>query len=62
MLPLREEAEAAIKEDGWTKDAFASMWKLDSFLRESQRLNGFSGGASYLICVIYFSLIMNTSS
>ncbi|OSX67133.1 hypothetical protein POSPLADRAFT_1051288 [Postia placenta MAD-698-R-SB12] len=43
VQPLREEVEAAIKEHGWTKDAIEKMWKLDSFMRESQRLSGISG-------------------
>ncbi|KAI0337447.1 cytochrome P450 [Trametopsis cervina] len=40
--PLREEIEAQLGSDmsKWTKDAFAKCWKLDSFLKESQRLNG----------------------
>lgn len=38
--PLREEIETILKEEGWTKSAMAKMWKLDSFLRESQRYNG----------------------
>ena len=38
--PLREEVERVIKEDGWTKVAMTKMWKLDSFLKESQRING----------------------
>ncbi|KIP02162.1 hypothetical protein PHLGIDRAFT_32288 [Phlebiopsis gigantea 11061_1 CR5-6] len=38
--PLRDEIEAVISEDGWTKTAIGKMWKLDSCLRESQRLNG----------------------
>jgi hypothetical protein len=36
---MREEAERVIKEEGWTKAALNSMVKIDSFLRESQRLN-----------------------
>ncbi|KAH9942847.1 cytochrome P450 [Amylocystis lapponica] len=40
IQPLREEVEAAVKSDGWTKDALAKMSRLDSFLRESQRVNG----------------------
>jgi cytochrome P450 len=39
LLPMREEAERVIKEEGWTKAALNSMVKIDSFLRESQRLN-----------------------
>ncbi|PCH34174.1 cytochrome P450, partial [Wolfiporia cocos MD-104 SS10] len=39
MQPLREEIETVLKEQGWTKIAVGKMWKLDSFMRESQRLN-----------------------
>ncbi len=42
MQPLREEAEGAITTDGWTKAAMDKMWKIDSFLKESQRVNGVS--------------------
>ncbi|KAH8113854.1 cytochrome P450 [Phellopilus nigrolimitatus] len=38
--PLREEIERVIKEEGWTKVALTNMWKLDSFMKESQRYNG----------------------
>ncbi|KAI0045053.1 cytochrome P450 [Auriscalpium vulgare] len=38
--PLRQEIEAAVAEDGWTKRALQKMRKLDSFLRESQRMHG----------------------
>ncbi|OBZ75703.1 Ent-kaurene oxidase [Grifola frondosa] len=40
--PLREEIEVCLGTDptGWTKEAFARCWKLDSFLKETQRLNG----------------------
>ncbi|PCH34304.1 cytochrome P450 [Wolfiporia cocos MD-104 SS10] len=41
--PLRQEIESAIKSDGWTKAALGKMMKLDSFMRESQRMNGISG-------------------
>ncbi|EIW64803.1 cytochrome P450 [Trametes versicolor FP-101664 SS1] len=40
LKPLREEIESLINEEGWTKNSMAKMWKLDSFLRESQRHNG----------------------
>ena len=36
---LRQEVEAIIAEDGWTKAAMQKMRKADSFLRESARLN-----------------------
>ncbi|KAJ7796329.1 cytochrome P450 [Mycena olivaceomarginata] len=39
LLPMREEAERVVKEKGWTKTALNNMVKIDSFLRESQRLN-----------------------
>ncbi|KAH9929775.1 cytochrome P450 [Fomitopsis serialis] len=42
--PLREEVESVLKEEGgWTKAALGRMVKIDSFIKESQRLNGVSG-------------------
>ena len=38
--PLRDEIEVLVAEEGWTKATMGKMWKLDSFLKESQRLNG----------------------
>ncbi|KAL5531375.1 hypothetical protein ACEPAG_4252 [Sanghuangporus baumii] len=38
--PIREEVERVIKENGWSKVAMTKMWKLDSFMKESQRMNG----------------------
>jgi len=40
--PLREEVIAVIKEEGWTKAGVDKMHKIDSFLRETQRLDGLS--------------------
>ncbi|KAF8735505.1 hypothetical protein AX14_001941 [Amanita brunnescens Koide BX004] len=40
VQPLREEIEAVINKEGWTKLSVGKMWKLDSFLKESQRLSG----------------------
>ena len=40
--PLREEVESIVKEQGWTKASIFNMRKLDSFLREAQRLHGFT--------------------
>ncbi|KAJ7792591.1 cytochrome P450 [Mycena leptocephala] len=37
--PMREEVQRVIAEDGWTKAAIGKMHKVDSFLRESQRLH-----------------------
>ncbi|KAJ7620650.1 cytochrome P450 [Mycena polygramma] len=39
MTALREEAEKVISELGWTKAAVNKMHKIDSFLRESQRMH-----------------------
>ncbi|KAE9390439.1 cytochrome P450 [Gymnopus androsaceus JB14] len=41
--PLREEVESAVNELGWTKAAMGKMRKLDSFVKETQRLSGLSG-------------------
>ncbi|KAI0277137.1 cytochrome P450 [Russula aff. rugulosa BPL654] len=40
LEPLREEVDAVIKEEGWTKAGIDKMYKVDSFLRETQRLDG----------------------
>ncbi|KAH8091762.1 cytochrome P450 [Cristinia sonorae] len=37
---MRKEAEQAVREFGWTKDALDNMPLMDSFLRESHRYNG----------------------
>ena len=33
-----------MEKDGWTKVAVGKMWKLDSFMKESQRINGIGCG------------------
>jgi hypothetical protein len=45
--PLREEVERVINKQGWTKAALGDMTKIDSFLRESQRINGFGSRMSF---------------
>ncbi|KAI0065173.1 cytochrome P450, partial [Artomyces pyxidatus] len=40
VQPLREEVEAAVASEGWTKAALGKMRKVDNFLRESQRIHG----------------------
>jgi hypothetical protein len=40
LEPLREEVNAVIKEEGWTKAGVDKMYKIDSFLRETLRLGG----------------------
>jgi len=52
--PLREEADAVIKEEGWTKAGIDKMYKIDSFLRETQRLDGL------IIRPFYFFSISNS--
>ncbi|GJE92694.1 cytochrome P450 [Phanerochaete sordida] len=47
VAPLREEVEACIARDGWSKAALQKMVKVDSFLREVQRVDGLS----YLLLV-----------
>ncbi|GJJ15196.1 hypothetical protein Clacol_009472 [Clathrus columnatus] len=42
LQPMRDEIEAVIAEEGWTKVAMTKMHKLDSFFRESQRYSGIS--------------------
>ena len=39
MQPLREEVEEVVKSEGWTKAGLDKMHKIDSFIKESQRLN-----------------------
>jgi hypothetical protein len=39
MRPLREEVEEVTNREGWTKAALDQMHKVDSFLKESQRVN-----------------------
>ncbi|KAF8153783.1 cytochrome P450 [Crassisporium funariophilum] len=39
MQPLRDEVEEVIKREGWTKEGLDKMHKLDSFIKESQRLH-----------------------
>ncbi|KAF9235147.1 cytochrome P450 [Melanogaster broomeanus] len=40
MQSLREEVESIVESDGWSKGALAKMRKIDSFLKESQRMVG----------------------
>ena len=38
--PLRREAEAVVGEEGWTRAGMDKMHKIDSFVRETQRMDG----------------------
>jgi cytochrome P450 len=42
LQPMREEVESVINKEGWTKAAMSKLYKVDSFLKESQRVNGLS--------------------
>jgi hypothetical protein len=42
--PLRHDVETAVAEEGWTKAAMDNMHKIDSFLRETQRLDDLDSG------------------
>jgi hypothetical protein len=44
LEPLREEVNAVIKEEGWTKAGVDKMYKIDSFLRETLRLDNLTIG------------------
>src|ERR1700691_5671216 len=46
--PLRHEVETVVAEEGWTKAAMDKMHKIDSFLRETQRLDDLNSGQ--LVC------------
>jgi cytochrome P450 len=39
IRPLRDEVEEIIRREGWTKSAIDQMNKIDSFVKESQRLH-----------------------
>ncbi|KIK57169.1 hypothetical protein GYMLUDRAFT_46414 [Collybiopsis luxurians FD-317 M1] len=43
VQPLREEVQACVEKHGWTKAAMGQMRKLDSYMKEVQRLVGVSG-------------------
>ena len=40
--PLREEVESIVEKEGWSKAAVDKMRKVDSFLKECQRMEGIS--------------------
>lgn len=49
VQPMREEVEAVIEAEGWTKLSMGKMRKVDSFIKESQRL---SIGAGELVACL----------
>jgi cytochrome P450 len=58
--PLRHDVETAVAEEGWTKAGMDKMHKIDSFLRETQRLDLDScpldspGRTSIAVLILYF--------
>jgi len=42
MQPLRDEVEEIVRSEGWTKAGLDRMYKIDSFIKESQRLRPLS--------------------
>lgn len=40
IQPMREEVEAVVSKEGWNKTAMTRLYKVDSFIKESLRLNG----------------------
>lgn len=57
---MREEIEAVVAADGWTKIAMGKMNKLDSFLRECQRMDGI-GLRAFLLSPSDFSMTITHS-
>ena len=45
VAPMREEVEAIIEAEGWTKASIGKMHKVDSFVKESQRIG--IGGSTF---------------
>ena len=46
IKPMRDEVETVIAEEGWTKAALQKMRKIDSFLKENQRIEGLGHSTS----------------
>jgi hypothetical protein len=48
MQLMRDEVEAVVSEEGWTKNAISKMYRIDSFLKETQRFNGIGSCAQVI--------------
>ncbi|KIL65474.1 hypothetical protein M378DRAFT_24046 [Amanita muscaria Koide BX008] len=44
IQPLREEVEAVMKEEGWSKGSVRKLWKVDSFIKECLRVSNVNPG------------------
>ena len=49
LQPLRVESEEIIRREGWTKSAVDKMCKIDSFIKESQRLHPIGYCSSFIL-------------
>jgi hypothetical protein len=58
--PLRHDVETAVAKEGWTKAGMDKMHKIDSFLRETQRLDDLNNCP--LDSLAEPQLLMHTSS
>jgi hypothetical protein len=47
---LRDEVEPIIEEEGWSRASVAKMYKVDSFMKETQRMNGIGLGEYSAYC------------
>jgi len=47
VQPLRDEVEFVIKDEGRTRASLSKLHKIDSFLKESQRMDGLGTRTSY---------------
>lgn len=51
LQPLRDEIVQVVRESGWSKTSLYKMKLLDSFLKESQRMNPMSSSVSCIPCL-----------
>lgn len=47
ITPMREEVDAIVKNEGWSKEAMGKMRLVDSFMRETMRNAGLGASTSY---------------
>ncbi|KAI9434918.1 cytochrome P450 [Lactarius psammicola] len=53
--PLRHEVETAVAEEGWTKAGLDKMHKIDSFLRETQRVDSLNSATLHRLALRPFT-------
>lgn len=59
MKPLREEVDEVTRREGWSKSALDQMHKLDSFVKESQRLRPLGLGELAYTVIFCFILYLH---